>query len=112
MKTKEKAIIQKLSEKNPFQIEEGIVMGGPRSVPEELKTFLKESLLNLPVDKEKSIFVPVNKIGKKNTVFYLVQQIKNEIRSQYPVMKNCEYACKTSLDMERRYLGTRVYRIN
>ena len=102
----------KISEKNPFKIEEGIMMAGKRSVPEETRKFLKQSMLHLPVDKYKSIMVSSSIIDKKTTVGYLVRQLKLEMRTEFRGMKNCEYACKSILDMKKNYVGTRIYRIN
>jgi len=102
----------KLSKENPFQILEDTSLTGPRSMSPEIMNYLKESLLALPVDKFKSVFVPGTQIPNKQTVSYLVSKLKSEFREKYKTMKSCDYACRAIQDMNKKYKGTSIWRIN
>lgn len=96
---------------NPFKIEEGEKITTRRGQTSPMRNFLKKSMFELPKDDKKHIFVSTSNVEKQSTVQSWVGQIELELRKELMTMAQCKFSVRIVKDAEKKYIGTRIYRI-
>lgn len=93
---------------NLFQIEDGHHFVGNRA-NNIYVDMLADQLLKLPVDKTKSIFIPVNVASNRNAAVNFFLAAKRRV---YKANKNCYYSARYIVSADKKsYLGARVWRL-
>ena len=93
---------------NLFQIEDGHHFVGNRANNIHVD-MLADQLLKLPVDKTKSIFIPLSVAANKNAAVNFFLAAKRRV---YKINKNSYYTARYIESPDKKsYLGTRVWRL-
>ena len=112
MRTKRKYTTTKWSEpaveNNLFEIEEGHVYHGNRANNPYVDLLIKQ-MIKLPVDKTKSIFIPISVAPSKNSAQNLLLNAKRRIKV---ANRSAYYTLKTISSVDKKsYLGSRIWRL-
>lgn len=73
---------------------------------------LFHALRELHVSKEKCIFIPKDKINTPHAAVAAVAYARKQLISGYPAMKDVSFSTKTIRDVNKNYLGVRVWKTN
>lgn len=93
---------------NPFKIEEGVVFTGNRGSNIHADMLI-EQMLKLPVDKNKSIAIPLGICKTKNEASNLFLAAKRRVAL---VNRSAYYTMKTVYSVDKKsYLGARIWRL-
>lgn len=94
-----------------FQIEDGHVYNGGRSPANVYADQLAEYMMKLPVDKTKSVFIPLSIAKDKGVASNLVLCAK---RRAYAKMKGAFFAARylfSDNKLKKSYIGARIWRL-
>lgn len=94
---------------NPFEIQEANIEEA--DVRNLMLNFIIHALKNMEISKTKCIFISEKHLNRKLCV-PKIQYAKEIIRKNYPALEKAEYKTKAIEDVEKKYLGTRVWRTN
>jgi len=98
--------------KNPYPVLEDVNINNIKGIhtkENENITHLKASMSELPVDNNKSIFVPVSKVKDEQTARYYATIAKKAVIKENETRV---FTIKTIKDDFNKYLGLRIFRTN
>lgn len=98
--------------KSKFKIEKHPMIGKRSSCDLQTRDQIKKTMMMLPRRTEHSFFISSVIIKDQRQARGLVQTIKKEIRKEFKSTKDYDFSCRTIVDENKKYQGTRIWRTN
>lgn len=101
----------KASSENPFQIVDGISLSSTKGSKSNLTNQLLEAISKLPVDHNKSVYLPKSIVSDKKNAAALMSAVKRMISLSPSFSKDFTITLRTEKDANNNYNGSRIWRI-